>query len=376
MPDTPAMPNRKPRARELGVRIGVLPTGPGNALTDVAGVTVGHVTLIEDASVRTGVTAIRPHPGDVFREKVPAAIFCANSFGKLAGGTQVQELGQLETPIVLTNTLSVAAGIDALITHTLNQPGNADVRSINALVGETNDGQLNDITARHVTTEHVLQAISNATDGPVPEGNVGAGSGTVCFGHKGGIGTASRKLPDHLGGYTLGVLAQANFDGLLQIDGVRVGEALGRQPFASRGANVEPTGDADGSCMIVVATDAPLDARRLKRLAKRAFMGLARTGGFASHGSGEYVVAFSTAHRIAHNPTNFTQTTALLHDQHMTPLFAAAIESTEEAIVNALFAAERMTGRYGRVVEALPTKKVLDLLRQAGRLDTASSIAI
>ncbi|MDP5120499.1 MAG: P1 family peptidase, partial [Spirosomaceae bacterium] len=285
---------QKQRPRELGVEIGVLPTGKFNAITDVDGVTVGHKTLIIGDSIRTGVTAILPHQGNVFQEKVPAAIYIGNGFGKLAGYSQVKELGNIETPIVLTNTLNVATGLNALITYTLQHPENQNVRSVNAVVGETNDGYLNDIRGRHVTEEDVLEAVKNAKTGAVEEGSVGAGTGTVCFNFKGGIGTASRVIPEKSGGYTVGVLVQTNFGGVLQIAGIPMMAALEKQA---------KTNEADGSCMMVIATDAPLDSRNLERLAKRAMLGLARTGGIASNGSGDYVIAFSTAteNRVKYN---------------------------------------------------------------------------
>ncbi len=346
------------RLRDFGIAPGVLPPGPLNAITDVAGVRVGHITLIEGDSIRTGVTAILPHGGNIFQQKVPAAIYVGNGFGKLAGYTQVRELGTIETPIVLTNTLSVPVAVKALIDYTLSLPGNADVRSVNAVVGETNDGRLNDIRGRHVTEAHVLQAIAAATDGPVAEGNVGAGTGTVCFGWKGGIGTASRRLPEAAGGYTVGVLVQTNFGGVLQIDGLPVGKMLGRY-YMSRMLE----DGADGSCMIVVATDAPLDARNLERLAKRAMLGLARTGGIASNGSGDYVIAFSTdpALRVPYQPDGPLLEQRVLHNDFLSPLFLAAIEATEEAILNSLFMARTMTGHKKRTIEALPIDKVLDL---------------
>ncbi|WP_338088602.1 P1 family peptidase [Pontibacter litorisediminis] len=349
------------RVREYGVKIGVLPTGKYNAITDVAGVQVGHTTLVQGDKVRTGVTAILPHAGNVFQQKVPAAIFVGNGFGKLAGSTQVQELGNLETPIILTNTLNVATAMDALIGYTLQQPGNEQVQSVNAVVGETNDGYLNDIRGRHVKEEHMLQAIRQATGGGVPEGNVGAGTGTVCFGWKGGIGTSSRKLPQDLGGYTVGVLVQTNFGGVLQVNGVPVGQELG-QYFM----NQQVKDSADGSCMIVVATDAPVDARNLERMASRAMLGLAKTGGIASNGSGDYVIAFSTAQdlRIAYTSESKTETAPILRNDEMSPLFMAVIEATEEAIINSLFMAETMTGKDGRKVEALPLNKVQKLLKK------------
>ena len=349
------------RARDLGVVIGVMPAGPLNAITDVAGVRVGHRTLVRGDSVRTGVTAILPHGGNVFQSKVPAGVFIGNGFGKLAGVTQLMELGSLETPIVLTNTLSVATGMEALIAHTLAMPGNGKVQSVNAVVGETNDGRLNDIRGRHVTREDVLEALRTADTGPVQEGSVGAGTGTVCFGYKGGIGTASRRLPPALGGYTVGVLVQSNFGGVLSIDGVPVGERLGNHYLREQLTRKE-----DGSCMIVVATDAPLDSRNLTRLAKRAFMGLARTGGIAHHGSGDYVIAFSadTASRIPHQPAAPLRMVPQLHDDAVSPLFLAAIEATEEAIVNSLFMSATSTGKGGARVEGLPVQAVLKLMEE------------
>jgi D-aminopeptidase len=348
-------------AREHGLSPGVMKPGTWNAITDVRGVRVGHVTLRVGDSVRTGVTAILPHTGNIFQDKVPAAIFTGNGFGKLAGVTQVQELGSLESPVILTNTLSVADGIRGVLDHTLAQPGNEKVQSVNAVVGETNDGRLNDIRGRHVKPTHVVEAIRLAASGPVTQGCVGAGTGTVCFGYKGGIGTSSRKLPASLGGYTVGVLVQANFGGVLQIEGVPVGELLGNHYLRDQLKEKE-----DGSCMIVVATDAPIDARNLQRLAKRAFMGLARTGGIAHHGSGDYVIAFSTdsASRILHQPAGPIRTVPLLHDDHVSPLFLAAIEATEEAILNALFTAETTTGKSGARVESLPVNRVLELLKK------------
>lgn len=344
--------------RELGIPFGVITPGPANAITDVDGVMVGHVTLVAGDSVRTGVTAIRPHGGNVFQDKVPAAIYLGNGFGKLAGYSQVRELGNLETPIILTNTLSVPVGMQGVLDYVLAQPENKDVRSVNAVVGETNDGRLNDIRGRHVQPEHVVQAIAAATADRPAEGNVGAGTGTVCFGFKGGIGTASRKLPAEAGGYTVGVLVQTNFGGVLQIGGVPIGKLLG-QYYLRR----QLEGGSDGSCMMVVATDAPLDARNLERLAKRAMLGLARTGGFASNGSGDYVIAFSTheAVRIAYGSSGERQVTTLSNNS-MSPLFLATVEATEEAIINSLFAAKTMTSN-GFTIEALPVKQVLEWLQ-------------
>ncbi|GAA4410944.1 P1 family peptidase [Nibrella viscosa] len=347
------------RPRDYGIKIGVLPTGTLNAITDVPGVKVGQVTLKQGDNIRTGVTAILPHDGNLFQQKCPAAIYIGNGFGKLAGYSQVEELGTLETPVVLTNTLSVPTAADALIDYTLRQPGNEQVRSVNPVVGETNDGGLNDIRGRHVTRQHVLDALQKATTGPVEEGNIGAGTGTVCFGFKGGIGTASRKLPAPLGGYTVGVLVQTNFGGVLQIDGVPVGEELGRYSFKE---TLDRSGD--GSCMMVVLTDAPLDARNLKRLARRAFMGMAKTGGIAANGSGDYVIAISTAYRIPHESKATVDALKLLRNDNVSPLFMAAIEATEEAIINSLFAAQTLKGEQGRVVEALPVEKVLEIMKQ------------
>ena len=350
------------RPRALGVPFGVMTPGPQNAITDVDGVRVGQVTLQRNDSIRTGVTAILPHGDDLYRHKVPAAIHIGNGYGKLAGYSQVKELGELETPIVLTNTLSVATATNALITACLRD--NPEVMSVNAVVGETNDGWLNDIRGRHVTESDVLTALAEADGGTVAEGNVGAGTGTSCFGWKGGIGTASRRLPQSLGAYTVGVLVQTNFGGVLQIAGVPVGPLLGEYYFRE-----QLDERADGSCMMVVATDAPIDARNLERLAKRAMLGLARTGGIASNGSGDYVIAFSTAaqNRIVPSDTPVA-TRQVLSNGAVSPLFLATIEATEEAIINSLFAAEDMTGHQGHLRRALPVDRVLDLLRERGVL--------
>ena len=357
---------QKKRMRDYGLSYGVFKTGKYNAITDVAGVTVGHVTLNQGDDMRTGVTAILPHQGNIFRKKVPAAIYLGNGFGKLAGYSQVKELGNIETPIILTNTLSIASGLDGLITYTINQPGNENVRSVNGVVGETNDGGLNNIRARYVKPEHVLQAISQAKGGPVDEGCVGAGTGTICFSWKGGIGTSSRVLPANLGGYTIGVLVQTNYGGILEICGVEVGRKLGdysyRKSVENKAYNEEEK-KGDGSCMIVVATDAPVDARQLERMAKRAFMALAKTGSFASNGSGDYVIAFSA------NPDNFvegeeTHTVKVLDNDQMSPLFAATVEATAEALWNSLFAAETTKGVDGKVIEALPVEKVVKMIKK------------
>jgi len=378
--------NRRPRAREAGVIVGVLQPGPLNAITDVGGVTVGHTTLIRGDNVRTGVTAILPHHENLFREKVPGAVFLGNAFGKLAGSTQVNELGEIETPILLTSTLNVPRVADALIDYMLALPGNDDVQSVNPLVGETNDGYLNDIRGRHVGREEVSAAIKNARGGPVEEGAVGAGTGTVAFGFKGGIGTSSRKLPASLGGYTVGVLVQTNFGGILTINGAPVGRELGRyylkdqlssidfslcKPGQKRGTDSSLCYSADGSVIIVVATDAPLDHRNLQRLAARSMMGLARTGAAGSNGSGDYAIAFSTAPelriRTAASNRASKSNVILLSNDAMSPLFLAVIEATEEAIYNSLFRANTTTGR-GHTVDALPIDRTLEILRRHGSI--------
>ncbi len=352
------------RPREYGISIGVLNPGELNAITDVEGVKVGQVSLVEGESVRTGVTAILPHGGNIFQSKVPAAIYLGNGFGKLAGYSQVEELGFIETPIILTNTLSVPTASNAIITYTLGLEKNENVRSVNPIVGETNDGYLNDIRGRHVQETHVISAIEAAKSGSVVEGNVGAGTGTICFGFKGGIGTASRKLPESLGGYTIGVLVQTNFGGVLDVNGVPVGQELGKYYFKNQ---IE---SADGSCMIIVATDAPITSRNLKRVAKRAMLGLGRTGGIASNGSGDYVIAFSTAPELreAYQSEDATMTNNELRNDQMTPIFLAAIEATEEAIINSLFAASTLKGNRG-TIEELPVDEVLKIMKKYGKLE-------
>jgi D-aminopeptidase len=354
------------RAREYGIEIGILRTGNYNAITDVPGVKAGHFTLKQGDSVNTGVTAILPHDGNIFQQKVPAGIFVANGFGKLTGYTQVEELGNLETPVVLTNTLSVPTAVAAVVEHTLSQPGNERVMSVNAVVGETNDGRMNDIRGRHITTEHVLEAIRNAGGGPVAEGNVGAGTGTVCFGFKGGIGTSSRVLPSVRGGYTVGVLVQTNYGGILQVNGVPVGQELGRYSFRN---NVDEYRE-DGSCMIVVMTDAPLTSRNLKRLAARAFAGMMRTGASGSNGSGDYIIAVSTAEelRIPYSSESMYEEWREIRNDEMDLLFQAAAEATEEAIINSLFAAETAKARNGMTIQALPVEETLQILRKYNRL--------
>lgn len=338
------------RVRQLGITPGVFEPAEHNSITDVGSVQVGQVTLHRGDHVRTGVTAVRPHPGNLVRDTVPAGVFAGNGFGKLAGSTQVDELGILETPIVLTNTLSVGTAVEAVVSWTLDQPGNHHVRSLNAVVGETNDGSLNDIRGFHVTRDDVRHALDSATGQPVDEGSVGAGTGTVCFGWKGGIGTASRILPEPYGGYTLGVLIQTNYGGLFTLDGVPVGRELGHTPFAA-----EPAPSGDGSCMIVVATDAPLDARDLERVAARAVFGLARTGSSYAHGSGDYAIAFQTSRRQETLPAGT-----------LSALFQASLEATEEAVYNSLCRATPVTGNQV-TVDALPLDEVRRLLRSYGR---------
>src|SRR5438552_3659443 len=362
--------NGRPRASELGLKVGILPTGPLNAITDVAGVEVGHTTIIRGDDVHTGVTAILPHPGNLFREKVPGAIFVGNAFGKLAGSTQVNELGEIETPILLTSTLSVPRVADALIDYMLALPGNEEVESINPLVGETNDGYLNDIRGRHITREDVFAAIKNAKSGAVEEGSVGAGTGTVAFGFKSGIGTSSRRLPPKLSGYTVGVLVQTNFGGVLTIAGAPVGRELGRyylrEELQQEGT---ATDRGNGSVMIVVATDAPVEARNLRRMASRAMLGLGRTGSAGSNGSGDYVIAFSAASqvRIRSEDKTSPRHIELLPNDAMSPLFLAVLEATEEAVYNSLLRATTVTGR-GHTVEALPLEKTTEILRRYGAI--------
>jgi D-aminopeptidase len=376
----------RPRASELGLKVGVLPAGPLDAITDVAGVEVGHTTIIRGDDIRTGVTAIVPHPGNLYREKVPGAVFVGNAFGKMTGSTQIEELGDIETPILLTSTTSVPRVADALISYMLALPGNEDVLSINPVVGETNDGYLSDIRGRHIMPEDVFSAIKNAKPGPVEEGAVGAGTGTVAFGWKGGIGTSSRRLPQMLGGYTVGVLVQTNYGGVLTIAGAPVGRELGqyylreeveqadgkrasgkRADAAQDRGRVLRNDSGNGSVMIVVATDAPLDARNLKRLAARAWLGVARTGSSASNGSGDYAIAFSTAEqvRIRTADKSPTRHIEVLTNDAMSPLFEAVIEASEEAVYNSMFRATTTTA-HGHTVEALPIEKTTEILRKYG----------
>lgn len=351
----------RPRARDLGIEPGILPTGPLNAITDVPGVLVGQTTVREGDSIRSGVTVVLPHGGDLFEEKVPAAIHVGNGFGKLMGVTQVRELGEIEAPIALTCTLCVPRVADAVMTHMLAQ--GPQIRSVNVVVGETNDGYLNDIRARPVREQHVLSAIVGASSGPVEEGAVGAGTGTVAFGWKGGIGTSSRRLPESLGGYSVGVLVQSNFGGVLQVLGAPVGEELGQHYLRSE----LDRGDADGSIMIVVATDAPLGSRNLERLAARAILGLARTGSPMTNGSGDYVIAFSTAESARRTPARRGRVHAVesLPNDKISPLFQAAVEATEEAILNSLLKATTTAGHRG-TVEALPLEETISVLRRYG----------
>lgn len=358
-----AVGQERGRARDFGVEPGILSPGRWNAITDVEGVSVGHCTLVEGDSVRTGVTVIKPYSGNLFMNKVPAAVSVGNGFGKAVGFTQVRELGNLETPIALTNTLSVFTVADALVDHVLSLPGNESVRSVNPLAGETNDGWLNDIRGRHVREVHLSEALAGAADGPVPEGNVGAGTGTMCLGFKGGIGTSSRKLGQEQGGFTIGVLVQTNFGGILSILGAPVGEELGNHYLAQAGNH-----RVDGSCMIVIATNAPLSARNLERLAKRSFLALGRVGSFMSNGSGDYAIAFSTHPecRIPYRPDPSPASVPDLPNDYLSPLFLAVVEATEEAIYNSLFMAEDMKGQKGREIKALPLDKTLEILDRHG----------
>jgi D-aminopeptidase len=375
--DTQAQQMNEPprqRARDLGVIVGILPPGKLNAITDVAGVRVGQTTVIRGDSIRTGVTAILPHGGNLFQEKVPAAIFIGNGFGKLMGSTQVNELGEIETPILLTSTLNVPRVADALLDWMLALPGNEQVRSINPVVAETNDGFLNDIRGRHVGRAEVFAALQSAKGGVVEEGTVGAGAGTVAFGFKGGIGTASRVVPASAGGYTVGVLVQTNFGGVLTINGAPVGRELGQYYLkeeldSQRGTADRSAADkADGSVIIVVATDAPVGSRNLRRLAARAMLGLARTGSPSTNGSGDYVIAFSVAAENRIKTTNAPRQVMLLGNDAMSPLFLAAVEATEEAIYNSLFRATTVIGRAGNRAEALPIDRTVQILEKYGAL--------
>lgn len=349
----------RPSARDLGIAPGILPTGALNAITDVDGVLVGHVTLTDGNAINTGATAILPHGGNLHRDRVPAGFHQGNGYGKFAGSTQIIELGELETPIILTNTLSVPQGMEAAISWTLKQSGNEDVRSVNAVVGETNDGFLNDIRGRHLRSHDIEKAIESAKSGPVEQGSVGAGRGTISFGWKGGIGTSSRLLPSELGGYTLGVLVQTNYGGILQVDGTPLGQMLD-QYFMK---DVVDKGDADGSVIVIIATDAPLSDRNLKRLASRAMLAIGRTGSPVTNGSGDYILAFSTHDSVRRRQNNERQSAPLngLANSSMSPLFQATVEATEEAILNALFKATTVHGHIG-TIEAIDIDVVRRIL--------------
>jgi D-aminopeptidase len=358
--------DKRYRARELGIEIGVFPVGNFNAITDVKGVKVGHTTIVKGSSTRTGVTAVLPH-GNIFQEKVPGAMHCGNGFGKLVGYTQVKEFGTIETPIVLTNTLSVFTAADALVEYTLSFPGNENVKSANPIVGETSDEYLNDIRNKGITKEDVFRAIKNARSGFVEEGSVGAGTGTTCLGWKGGIGTASRVLPGDFGGYRVGVLVQSNFGGILSINGAPVGRELDNFYFRKKKRE-------DGSCMIIVATDAPLSSRDLERLAKRALLGLARTGGFSSNRSGDYIIAFSTVTKIEHEPPNRSRKEEVLYSRYTSPLFCGVAEATEEAIINSILKATTVTGYKGHVGKAIPIDQVIEMCRKYNVLNWNKSL--
>lgn len=374
------------RIRNHGITPGILSPGPLNAITDVEGVKVGHQTIIEDDDIRTGVTAILPHSGNLFRNRVPAAVYVGNGFGKALGFTQVQELGELETPIGLTNTLSIHSVANGITDYVLNLPDNEDVGSVNPVVGETNDGFLNDIRARIVDIDDVYKAIESAEGGPVAEGNVGAGTGTRALGFKAGIGTSSRQLPENRGGYTVGVLVQSNFGGILTVNGAPVGEELGNHYMAENNTGPAPQNltntldnlsengydfDADGSIMIIIATDAPITSRNLERLAKRSILGISRVGGFASNGSGDYAIAFSTHTdvRINLDNENDAQTFTELKNAAMSPLFLATVEATEEAILNSVFMAQTLEGTEGREMEGIPVEEVMDILKKYGAVN-------
>ncbi|MEI5986378.1 MULTISPECIES: DmpA family aminopeptidase [Sphingobacterium] len=357
---------KRGRIRDFGIQIGILPTGQHNAITDVAGVSVGHKTLIQGSDIRTGVTAIIPHQGNIFQEKVPAAVFVGNGFGKMMGISQIEELGNIETPILLTSTLNAPKIADGLIDYMLNLRGNEKVRSVNSVVGETNDGGLNDIRGRHVQAKDVQEALASAQSGPVQEGNIGAGTGTECLGYKGGIGTASRKLPESRGGYTVGVLVQTNFGGVLEINGAPVGREL--HNFYMQ--EPKEAHKVDGSCMIVIATDAPLSARNLERLAKRSYIAFGNVGSFSSNGSGDYSIAFSTHQsvRIPHSSEQIERNAPEVGNDYMSPLFMAVWEATEEAILNSMFMAEDMKGINGRTVKAIPIQETVKILKKYNSL--------
>ena len=362
---------KKPRARDIGVEVGIFKPGKWNAITDVKGVLVGHETLWEGEDIRTGVTIILPHKGNIFQDKVAAAAYVVNGFGKAIGLTQIEELGNIETPIALTDTCNVPLVADGVIEYVLNLPGNETVGSVNPVVGDTNMVFLNDSRSRPIKQENVLRAIENASSGPVEEGVVGAGTGTQAFGWKGGIGTSSRVLPKNGGSYTVGVLVQTNYGGILTINGAPVGRELGSFSYSQ---DIPYDVDVEGSCMIIVATDAPLCARNLKRLAKRAMLGLARTGGVSSNGSGDYVIAFSTTNRESYGPREISRVVELLYNDAMTPLFVAVQEATEEAVYNAMFKAVTVTVRDERTREAIDVDKVVEILKKYNVLNLHSKI--
>ena len=358
---------KRGRARDFNIHTGILNTGKWNAITDVPGVKVGHSTIVKDNNIRTGVTAIIPHDGNLFQEKVPAAVYVGNGFGKMMGISQIAELGNIETPILLTSTLNAPKVADALIDYMIALPGNENVKSVNSVIGETNDGGLNDIRGRHNQKSNVFEALNTAKTGPVKEGNIGAGTGTECLGFKGGIGTASRVLPASRGGYTVGVLVQSNFGGVLNINGAPVGRELHNYYMMEPKEKYK----ADGSCMIIIATDAPLSARNLERLAKRSYIAFGNVGAFSSNGSGDYSIAFSTHQnsRIPHNNTNRKLVeTQDIHNDDLSPLFMAVWEATEEAILNSMFAAETTTGINNRTVKALPIDKTIEILKKYNAL--------
>lgn len=365
--------DKRPRARDIGIEVGVLKPGKWNAITDVLGVKVGHTTVIKGDSIRTGITAVLPHEGNLFQSKVPAAVFVGNGFGKLLGSTQIEELGNIETPILLTNTLNVPKVADALIDYMLGLPSNEAVHSVNPVVGETNDGWLNDIRGRHVSKEDVFQAIESAKSGRVEEGCVGAGTGTICLGFKGGIGTSSRVLPKSMGGFTIGVLVQSNYGGILEINAAPVGRELENYSYKDK-IKYE---DGDGSCMIVVATDAPLSSRNLKRLAKRAYLALAKTGAFSSNGSGDYIIAFSNnlQNLIKYNDKNAVKTVTLLNNDRLSPLFMAVVEATQEALYNSLMKATTTRGKNGRTVIAVPIDKIVEICKKYNVLKLGKTLS-
>lgn len=359
--------SKRGRARDYNITTGILSPGTWNAITDVPGVKVGHQSVDNGKDIRTGVTAIIPYEGNIFQDKASAAVYVGNGFGKMMGISQIQELGNIETPILLTNTMNAPKVADALIDYMITLPGNENIKSVNTVVGETNDGGLNDIRGRNVQKEHVFKAIQSATTGPVKEGNIGAGVGTECLGFKGGIGTSSRVLPKSKGGYTVGVLVQTNFGGVLNINGAPVGRELHNYYMMEKREKYK----ADGSCMIIIATDAPLSSRNLERLAKRSYIAFGNVGGFSSNGSGDYAIAFSThkANRTPYRtPNNIELQTADVHNDELSPLFMAVWEATEEAILNSMFAAEDMTGMDGHHVKALPIAETLEILKKYNAL--------